>query len=141
MVTAVLDASAFLRFLDNESGAEYVERLLSRAHNREAIVLIAAVNWGEVIYTVARARGIDASIDLSSKLHTLPIVVRSCGSEEATQAALFKEKFKLPFADCFAASLAQNESAVLVTADFDFKRLPPELLKVEFLPVKGKVHP
>ena len=141
MVTAVLDASAFLRFLDDEPGAEHVQRLLSQARNHQAIIKIAAVNWGEIIYSVAKARGLAASMELASRLHTLPISIHPSGATESTQAALFKHRFKLPFADCFAGSLAQSASAVLVTADFDFKRVPPEELKIEFLPIKKKGGP
>lgn len=141
MVTTVLDASAFLRFLDDEPGAEYVQGLLSKARNHEANVEIAAVNWGEIIYIVARAQGFNASMDLASKAHTLPISIRPCGAVEATEAALFKEKFKIPYADAFAGSLAQREAAVLVTADFDFRSIPSDALKVEFLPTKKKPRP
>lgn len=135
---AVLDASAFLRFLDNEPGAEYVGLLLERAHDRQIEIKIAAVNWGEVVYTSVRAKGVSFAVELAAMLQTLPLTVQACGAAAATEAALFKEKFKVPYADAFAGSLAQKEAAVLVTADFDFKNIPSDALKMEFLPAKKK---
>jgi predicted nucleic acid-binding protein len=34
-----------------------------------------------------------------------------------------KAQFNLPYADCFAASLAQSRKAALVTSDKDFERV------------------
>jgi predicted nucleic acid-binding protein len=135
-MTAVLDASALLRFLDDEPGAERVQSLLSRARAGEAELLMSAVNWGEVIYAIARKRGADAARDLAAKLSTLPLAIIACSITEAMEAGLFKERFHLPFADAFAGSLALRRAATLVTADFDFKSLPSGTLKIDFLPRK-----
>ena len=66
--------------------------------------------------------------------------------EEADAAAAGKLKldFKIPYADAFAAALTRSFSqtgiklqpAQLVTVDFDFKSIPEDVLKVEFLPSK-----
>ena len=42
--------------------------------------------------------------------------------ELAQQAASLKAQYKLPYADCFAATLAQARKATLVTSDKDFER-------------------
>lgn len=138
MVT-VLDASALLRFLDDEPGANHVHRLLSSARRGDTQLIMSAVNWGEVIYAVARKRGEDAARKLAISLSSLPLTIVACGSEDALEAAFFKERFKVPYADAFAAALAARHSAVLVTADFDFKKLPAGTLKLDFLPRKGEV--
>ena len=134
MRTAVLDSSALLRFLDGEAGSEYVERLLLRCASGELDLLIAAINWGEVSYAILRRKGAQAAHELINKLSGLRLTVVPCDATEAQEAAFFKERFKIPYADAFAGSLALRQSALLVTADFDFKTLPPGILKIEFLP-------
>jgi predicted nucleic acid-binding protein len=136
-VTIVLDASALLRFLDDEAGAERVERLLNQAASGEAVLLMSAVNWGEVIYAVTHRQGVSAAAELLRRLSSLRITIIPCSSEDAMQAALFKAQHKIPYADAFAASLAIENSATLLTADYDFKNLPAGTLKIEFLPSKS----
>ena len=65
-MTIILDASALLRFLDDEPGAERVQQLLSRARRGEVKLLMSAVNWGELIYAVARKTGADAARALAA---------------------------------------------------------------------------
>jgi hypothetical protein len=55
----------------------------------------------------------------------------------AESAGLFLERFKVPYADSFAGSLAADESATLVTADYDFKAVEKEI-GVEFLPLRKR---
>ena len=138
MTTTVLDASALLRFLDGEPGAEHVERLLLRCASGEMTLLMSAMNWGEVVYAITRRNGIQAAGELINKLSGLRLTIVSCGATEAEEAAFFKERYNIPYADAFAGSLALRESATLVTADFDFKSLPSSLLKIDFLPLKPK---
>jgi len=136
-MTTVLDSSALLRFLDGEAGSAYVERLLLRCASGEVDLLIAAVNWGEVIYAIVRRKGAQAAHELINRLSSLRLTVVPCDAMGAQEAAFFKERFKVPYADAFAGSLALRESALLVTADFDFKTLPPGAIKIEFLPSKS----
>ena len=138
MTATVLDASALLRFLDGEAGADHVERLLIRCASGELILLMSAVNWGEVVYAVIRRKGIDVADDLINKLSSLRITLVAADARECQEAAYFKERHKIPYADSFAACLALRESAVLVTADFDFKDLPSSMLQINFLPLKAK---
>ena len=136
-MTVVLDASALLRFLDDEAGAERVERLLNQTASGDTLLLMAAVNWGEVVYALAHRQGPSETSDLLKKISSLRINIVPCGAEEAMQAASFKVRHRIPYADAFAASLAIENSASLVTADYDFKSLPPGTLKIEFLPAKN----
>ena len=136
MRVSVLDASALLRFLDAEPGSDYVERLLLQCAAGEATLLMAAVNWGECISAIVRYKGMDAASDLINKLSSLRITVIPIDASAAEDAAFFKQRFKIPYADAFAGSLALRETATLVTADFDFKSLPAGVLRIEFLPLK-----
>lgn len=136
-MTAVLDASALLRFLDDEAGAERVERLLNQAVSGDVILLMSAVNWCEVVYAIAHRQGLSAATELLNRLSGLRVAVVPCSGDDGVEAALFKARYKIPYADAFAACLAKQNSACLVTADYDFKTLPAGILKVEFLPRKS----
>src|SRR5689334_14299006 len=51
----VLDASALLRFADNEAGVDRVAELAKLARRNQAELYISSVNWGEVVYALLRA--------------------------------------------------------------------------------------
>ena len=141
MRSAVLDASALLRFLDAEPGADRIQQLLLQCAAGQVTLLMAAVNWGECISALVRHNGLDAANELIDRLSSLRLTIEPCGAHEAQEAAFFKETFKIPYADAFAAALARSGDALLVTADYDFKNLPPALIKIDFLPVKAKKSP
>jgi predicted nucleic acid-binding protein len=44
------------------------------------------------------------------------------------QAAGFKSKHKMSFADCFAAALAKQKKAHLITGDQEFKQVEPDVM-------------
>lgn len=131
----VLDASSLLRFLDDEAGAERIEDLLNKARTGGSELLISAVNWGEVVYVLARTQGPTRSAEIISGLRSLPLTIISVTGHRAEEAAGFKQQFKVPYADAFAGALARSENIPLVTADYDFKNATATI-KVEFLPAK-----
>jgi predicted nucleic acid-binding protein len=137
----VLDASALLRFTDKETGFERVQYLLVQAAKGSCILLLSAVNWGEIVAAIfkranyAQPAMLRASA-LMANLLALPLTVIPATRELAEDAAMFKCTHKVPFADAFAGSLALHENATLVTADYDFKRVPPGIVKIDFLPSK-----
>ncbi len=133
----VLDASAILRFLDDEPGAEIVEQILQNASRKSAPVFMSAVNWGEIVYVLLRGRGRQVAHEVCGSLASLAIEIVSVDAAMAEHAALVKEDFKLPYADAFAAALALHENATLVTADYDFAPLSGKL-RLNMLPVKGE---
>lgn len=142
MKSYVLDASSLLRHLDDEAGADRIEDLLNQAARDEILLLISAVNWGEVIHVLYKKNDRSRASFISSHLSTLPINIVAVDKEAAEAAAIFKHAFKVPYADAFAGSLAQvssrppSKETVLITADYDFKTLPKGTIKVEFLPSK-----
>jgi predicted nucleic acid-binding protein len=121
----VLDASALMAFFEDRAGAERVEQLLSKAAEAEAKdpLLISVVNWGEVYYSVWRARGERVAGQKLQEIAQLPIHVVHVDTELTKLAAALKAQHNLPYADCFAAALARARKAVLVTSDKDFERV------------------
>ena len=69
MKTHVLDASALMAFLEDRAGAERVEELLAKAAEAKRPLLMSVVNWGEVYYSVWRARGEKAADAKLAKLY------------------------------------------------------------------------
>ncbi len=131
----VLDASSLLRFLDDEAGAGRIEDLLNKARMGRTELLLSAVNWGEVVYVLARAHGFEKAQSVLNGLASLPLKIVGVTASHAEEAAWFKEQFKVPYADAFAGALARRENVVLVTADYDFK-VAGAAIRAEFLPAK-----
>jgi len=136
-MTYVLDASAILRYIDNEPGASEVEKLLKKARVGDALLLMSAVNWGEVLFVVLKAHGVDAMNKIESSLRSLPFQVLAVDHVTAREAAEIRFRFKIPYADAFAAAVARQNQATVITADHDFTLLRGAV-KVQLLPTKGK---
>lgn len=130
----VLDANALIGlFEDRRVIAEKVERLLHDALLRERPLFMSAVNWGEVFYTEWRYRGESKAREAEQRMQELPIAVIGVDQDRATRAAAIKQKYSLGYADAFAAELAIERRAWLVTADPEFSKVG-KLLSVHSLP-------
>jgi len=128
----VLDASALMTFFENRAGADKVEALLVDAADAQRPLVMSVVNWGEVYYAIWRAHGEKAAIAKVQEIAQLPIQVIDVDMDLAKLAASLKAQYNLPYADCFAAALAQTRKSPLVTSDKDFKRVE-SLLKIVWL--------
>jgi predicted nucleic acid-binding protein len=125
--SVVLDASALMTFFDGRPGADKVEELITRAAERKCELLMSIVNWGEVYYSVWRAKGPGVAHKVATAIAQLPIRLVDAGYELTKLAAELRAERKLPYADCFAAALAVDRSASLATSDADFARLERRL--------------
>ena len=123
MKTYVLDASALMTFFENRPGADQVEDLLAKAADTKHPLFMSVVNWGEVYYSIWRARGEPAAAAKLQEIAQLPIQIVDVDMDLAHAAARLKAAHNLPYADCFAAALTQARKATLVTSDQDFKRV------------------
>jgi len=125
----VLDANGLLAFLEGRSGAEKVRHLLTEALRRETPLLMSAVNWGEVFYIAWRRHGEAQARKTEADSLQLPIVIVEADRERATHAAALKQKHGLGYADAFAAQLAIESGAWLVTADPEFEKVGKSLAR------------
>ncbi len=132
MKTTVLDASALLALFFDEPGAEKVENLFHQAAEADKPMLIAAVNWAEVVYIMQRKQGAKGLAGAQHFQRTMPLEVAPLDRELAEAAAQLKTAHDLGLADAFAAALAKSKKAELVTGDVEFKALEKEL-KVNWL--------
>ncbi len=123
MKTYVFDASALFGFLQKKASAAKVNELLKDALRERAEILMSAVNYGEVYGAILREHGLDKAMATMSAVHALPIQLVDATLQRAFQAAEVKAKYKLYYVDSFAAALAVEHKATLVTSDSDFRRL------------------
>jgi predicted nucleic acid-binding protein len=110
-----------------------MDRLMEEALHQEAPLFMSAVNWGEVFYVAWKRHGEAKAWEARAKLREIPVVVIAAEVDRATRAAALKQKHNLGYADAFAAELAIEQRAWLVTADPDFSRLG-KLLSLYTLP-------
>ena len=84
---------------------------------------MSAVNFGEVYSVVLREHGPDAAQTALSAIRPLPIHLIDATPERSLHAAEVKKKYRLYYVDSFAAALALEHKAALVTSDSDFRKL------------------
>jgi ribonuclease VapC len=90
------------------------------------------VNYAEVKYSIVKKDGAEAWEEAAKILQGLPIDFHSTSRPLADTAADFKARFKMSLADAFAAALAKEKKAELVTGDPEFRALEKEI-KVNWL--------
>jgi predicted nucleic acid-binding protein len=129
----VLDANAVLTLVAGRPGAKRVDRLVQEAVRTGMLLQMSAASWGEVVYSMRKARGEHEANALARSVEQLPVNIVPVDRDSAARAGELKALHGLGFADCFAASLALELRATLITADPDFRKIGNKL-KVVFLP-------
>ena len=132
MPAAVLDAHALLAFFRGEDAATAVKELLHKAVTADRPLHMTEVNYAEVKYMLFKKDGAEAWEQAEDVLKSLPIEFHPATRPLADLAADFKARFKISLADAFAAALAKEKKAELVTGDPEFKALEKEI-KVTWL--------
>ena len=121
MKTLVLDSHALLAYLEREPGWEKVARLLHEAAEGNHRLVMSVVNWGEVCYITLREYGADHVERVMHALDNMPVEIVDAGREVTLEAARFKARSGLSYADSFACGLAKVlKGAELVTGDPEF---------------------
>lgn len=123
----VLDSWAVIAYLEDEPSGEQVEDLIATAHEEQIPIYMSVINLGEVWYTFAREIS-EEEADASVKLLTdLRIQFEDADWALTQEAARLKSQHKMSYADAFAAALAKNKKADLITGDNEFKSLDNEI--------------
>lgn len=123
MKTYVFDASALFAYVQKKPSANKVNQLLKSSLDRSAEILMSALNFGEVYGVVLREHGRERALTVISALQSLPIRLIDVTPQRAFHAAEIKSKHRLYYVDSFAAALAIENNATLVTSDSDFRKL------------------
>ncbi len=132
MRATVFDSYAVLALFFHETGAEQVTELLQEAAVADRPILITAMNWAEVLYRVAREQGDAGVADAKRFERTMPLEVVSADRDLAELAAEYKAGHKMSLADAFAAALAKQKKATLMTGDPEFTEVESEI-KIDWL--------
>jgi ribonuclease VapC len=104
-----------------------VAELIIEAHRHNLPLLMSVVNAGELWYIVARGYSEDDADRIIGELASLRVEVIIADWALTRQAAQYKAKGRIAYADCFAAALARLRKAELATGDRELRRLENEV--------------
>ena len=124
----LLDTSALLALRDNETGAERVAELLQRSQARQGSCLVCFMSRMEMLYRVWKDEGERAARLADAQLRSLPLDWVAASDALLDRAAAIKATHPLSVADAWIAAAAEQEGAVLVHKDPEFRSLahPPQ---------------
>jgi len=133
----VLDSFAVIAYLKEEPGGEIVRELFEYAQGRVGCLALSAINLSECLYTLERCSGATANETVLNMVRALGIHVVSADKTLAISAARFKASNRISLADAFAAALAVEKGATLVTGDPEFKALE-KTIPIRWLPQRRR---
>ena len=112
----ILDASAMIAFLRDETGAEVVSAALTDADSNS---VAHALNMCEVYYDFHRASGESVADNAIEDLENLGVQVSEALTGDVWRKAAEIKSIhrRVSLADCFALTLAASLDAELLTAD------------------------
>jgi predicted nucleic acid-binding protein len=119
----VLDSWSVIAYLEDEPSGQQVADLIAGAHDEAIPIYMTVVNAGEVWYIIAREISEEEADSSIKELRELRIQFVDVDWELTREAARFKAKNKMSYADCYAAALANAKKADLVTGDAEFKAI------------------
>lgn len=128
----VLDSWAMLAYLEDENAGKQVADILASAHEQGTPLLMTTVNAGEVWYILAREVSETEAERAVADLKRLGIQFMGADWNLTRVAASFKAKHRMSYADCFAAALAKEHKADLVTGDKEFQQVQNDI-KISWL--------
>jgi predicted nucleic acid-binding protein len=128
----VFDSWAIVAYLQAEPAADEVESLICVAQQTGRPMWITAVNLGEVWYKVARSHSDRKADQAVGTIRELGLRMRNADWDLTREAARLKARYRLSYADCFAAALAKQEGTAVITGDPEFRQLEKEV-KIHWL--------
>ena len=123
----VLDSWAVIAYLEDEPAAEHIADVIADAHDDGIPLFMCVVNAGEVWYIIAREASVSDADRSIKELRQLGIEFVDADWTLAHEAGGFKSKHKMSYADCFAAALAKQKKALLLTGDPKFKQVETQI--------------
>lgn len=132
MEKLVFDSFALIAFLRKEPGCRIVEKYLTEAKKGKKLIFISFINLAEVYYKTLRESGRIKTEEVLAVIKKLPITTVSATDDFVLQAAELKAFYPIALADCFAAALALQEKAILITGDPEFNKLK-KVIKIRWL--------
>jgi predicted nucleic acid-binding protein len=133
MKNVLLDSWAILAFLNREEPvAAHIRHLLHTAEEQQQPIYLSIINLGEVYYTIGRRRGLTFAGQILEQIRHMPVEIVPVDETLVLQAATYKMRHPISYADAFALATAIQQNATLLTGDPEFKPLQP-LYEIELL--------
>ena len=123
----VLDSWAVIAFFEDEPSGKKIADLIANAYDEGLPVYMSVVNVGEVWYITARELSEEVASNIVKELSDLRIEFVDANWEITQEAARFKSKNRMSYADCYAAALTKLKKGVLVTGDNEFRALDDQI--------------
>jgi uncharacterized protein with PIN domain len=117
----IIDASAYMTLLKNESGANTVQELLLQADEVQLHMYMSVLHYGEILYKAEALLGTEHRRLAEQTLALLPIQMIPVSLSHARSAAVLKSRGGVGYVDCYAVALAMEKRAIVLTKDSDFK--------------------
>jgi PIN domain nuclease of toxin-antitoxin system len=124
----ILDTYALIAFFEDEQGADFVRELLLEAESGGLKLAMSVVNLGEVWSSVARSVSVKQADAIIQEIQGMSIEIVDANWELTYQAAVYKSKGGLSYADCYTAALGKLREAEVITGDPEFQRLKGEIV-------------
>ena len=130
----VFDSFALTAYVLEEPGKARVSELIEEGRAGSSRLLMTTVNLGETLYITERRHGApSAAVYVLNLFADLPIELVDADRFLTIAAARIKAVTPISFGDCFAAALALQRTATVVTGDWEFQRVE-HIVPIEWLP-------
>ncbi|MGI9034889.1 MAG: type II toxin-antitoxin system VapC family toxin [Pyrinomonadaceae bacterium] len=123
----VLDTFALMAYLRREKNYQLVRAVILETLQGTNETYLSIINLGELFYMQTRKSGITKAENAVKFVKRAGIEIEPATTKRVLNASRLKATISLSYADAFAASLALELGATLVTGDTEFKPLEPSL--------------
>jgi predicted nucleic acid-binding protein len=133
-VKYLIDACAFITFLDEDEGADKVVEIIRKANSGEAEVYISCIQLLEIYYDRGRAKDWDYTESVFKSLTNSSVkIIYIFSPEELRYAGRLKVAYSISLADSIACAVAKELSATLITSDHSELEPIEQHEKISFL--------
>lgn len=123
----ILDSCSLISYFLDESGAQQIEDLLFQAENKEVLLLLPDMQYGEVIY-ILHLRDPKFTYEIVKRIiFSLPLSLSKSNFSIFEEATQYKIQGGIAFPDGFVLAHAKNNDASIVTKDKEFRKFENEV--------------
>jgi len=129
----LFDTSAWFTLLEDEEGADQVERLLKNER-----IVVPFIVLLEIYYISLQEKGIETADKRYATIKSLDLeILWEIDEPTLMLAGYFKAKYRVSLADAIIAAFTKKEGAILVHKDPEYEMLKREIKQI-VLPYKTK---
>ncbi len=123
----VLDTFALMAYLRREHNFGIVRSIILETLAGNCESYMSVINFGELFYMQSRKSGTVKAESALRFVSRSGITIEPATQNRVLRAARLKSEVSMSYADAFAATLAEELNATLVTGDPEYKPLEPTL--------------